>query len=227
MRQFIRHQGPARRDLKIPLLQLELRLNALIRLLRWSLPHLNVKGWIELQTKGTSKMAGLFLYAAMIQGAIAVVITFLGALGNEIGLLPMGVSYAIAGGSAGTWFVMGYLTYLIVGVVAMAVTSIFYNFIESVQGRPYKGAAKGLSWIHLAFGNIGVAGAALLAMWGGYWGAVAMAPTSEGGLGGTAYTAHVMALGPLEYPITGFLILAVIGFLAGGIGYLIAMRSKS
>ena len=36
-----------------------------------------------MQMKGASKMAGLFLYAAMIQGAIAVMITFLGALGDQ------------------------------------------------------------------------------------------------------------------------------------------------
>ena len=194
---------------------------------RLYLPHHKFEGGIKLQTKGASKMAGLFLYAAMIQGAIAAVITFLGAVGDQIGLLPVAVAHVIAGGSAGTWFVMGYLTYLIVGVVAMAVTSLFYFFIESVQGKPYKGAARGLSWIHLAFANIGVAGAALLAMWGGYWGAVAMAPKSQGGLGGTAELAHVMALSPVEYPLTGFLILAIIGFFAGGIGYLIAIRSKS
>jgi len=180
-----------------------------------------------LQLKGSSKMAVYFLYAAMIQGAIAVVITFLGALGDQVGLLPVAVSRIIAAGSAGTWFVMGYLTYLVVAVVSMAVTSLFYFFIESVQGKPYHGAAKNLSWIHLIFSNVGVAGAALAAMWGGYWGGVAMAPKSVGGLGGTAADAHVLALGPVEYPIVVFLIIAIIGFIAGGIGYLIAMRSKS
>jgi hypothetical protein len=171
-------------------------------------------------------MAGLFLYAAMVQGAIAAVITFLGALGDQIGLLPVSASHVIAGGSAGTWFVMGYLTYLIVAVVAMAVTSLFYFFIESVQGRPYKGAAKALSWVHLVFANVGVAGAALAAMWGGYWGAVAMSSKSIGGLGGTTANAHLVLV-TVEYPIVGFLILGIIGFFAGGIGYLIAMQSKS
>jgi len=178
------------------------------------------------QTKGASKMAGLFLYAAMVQGAIAAIITFLGAVGDQIGVLPVSTAHIIAAGSAGTWFVMGYLTYLIVGVVAMAVTSIFYFFIESVQGRTYKGAAKALSWIHLVFSNVGVAGAALLAMWGGYWGGVAMASKSIGGLGGTAGDAHVLALGPVEYPIVAFLMVGIIGFFVGGIGYLLAMRSK-
>jgi len=172
-------------------------------------------------------MAGLFLYAAMVHGAIAAIITFLGAVGNQIGLLPVAPAYIIAGGSAGTWFVMGYLTYLIVGVVAMAVTSQFYFFIESVQGKFYKGAAKALSWIHFAFANVGVAGAALLAMWGGYWGGVAMSPTSVGGLGGTATNAHVLALGPVEFPIVVFLLLGIFGFVVGGIGYLLAIQSKS
>ncbi len=90
-------------------------------------------------------MAGRFMYAAMIQGAVAAIITFFGAFGDQIGLLPMAVARVIAGGAAGTWFVMGYLTYLIVAVVAMAVTSMFYLFIETVQGKAYKGIARGLS----------------------------------------------------------------------------------
>lgn len=179
-----------------------------------------------MQTKGAeSKMAGLFLYAAIVQGAIAAVITFLGAVGDLIGVLPVAASRVIAGGSAGTWFVMGYLTYLIIGVVAMAVTSMFYFFIETVQGRTYKGAAKVLSWIHLVLGNVGVAGAALAAMWGGYWGAVAMSPTNVGGGGGTVANAHLVLV-VVEYPIVAFLVLGLIGFFAGGLGYLFAMRAK-
>jgi vacuolar-type H+-ATPase subunit I/STV1 len=131
----------------------------------------------------SSKMAVLFLYAAVVQGAIAALITFLGAFGDQIGLWPVAASRVIAGGEAGTWFTVGYVVYLIVGVVAMAVTSLFYFFIESVQGKQYKGVAKGLAWVHLVFGNIGVAGAALLTMVGGYLGGAAMQPAKFGGQG--------------------------------------------
>lgn len=180
-----------------------------------------------MQTKGTqSKMAGLFLYAAIVQGAVAAIITFLGAFGDQIGLFPVAFSRVIAGGSAGTWFVMGYLTYIIVGVLATAVTSLFYVYIETLQGKAYKGIARGLAWIHLVLANIGVAGAALAAMWGGYWGAVAMSPKNVGGLGGTAGNAHLVLV-QVEYPIAAFLVLGLIGFFAGGLGYLMAMRSKS
>jgi hypothetical protein len=171
-------------------------------------------------------MAGYFLYAAIVHGGIAAVITFLGAFGDQLGLLPMSVARVIAGGGAGSWFNMGYLTYLIVGVVATAVTSLFYFYIEGVQGKAYRGIAKALSWIHLLLGNIGVAGAALAAMWGGYWAAVAVAPTKVGGLGGPAGNAHLVLV-TVEEPIAVFVVLALIGFLAGGIGYLLAMRSKA
>jgi hypothetical protein len=171
-------------------------------------------------------MAALFLYAAIIQGAIAGVITFLGAFGDQIGLYPVAVSRVIAGGEAGTWFTLGYVMYIIVGVVAMAVTSLFYVFIETLQGKTYKGIAKFLAWIHLILGNIGVAGTALLAMIGGYLGGAAMQPTQFGGMGWTTGQVHVNILQFYTLPIAIFLAIALVGFFLGGLGYLIALRSK-
>jgi len=180
---------------------------------------------MELKGK-TSKMAGLFLYAAILQGAIAALVTFLGAVGDQIGLYPVGVARVIAGGEAGTWFIMGYLMYIIVGVVAMAVTSLFYFYIETVLGKAYSGAAKALAWGHVVLGNIGVAGAAILTMIGGYLGGAGMQPVSAGGQGWTTYQVHVHVLSLYEYPITAFILIALIGFTLGGIGYILAMRSK-
>jgi hypothetical protein len=168
-----------------------------------------------------SQMAGLFLYAAIVQGAIAAVITLIGAFGDQIGLLPYAVARVIAGGGAGSWFVMGYVTYLIVGVIAMAVTSIFYVFIESIEGHTYKGLAKTLSWGHLVLGNIGVAGAALLAMWGGYWGAYAASKPNA-----PSNAAHLV-LSVFQVPIAVLLGLGTLGFFLGGIGYILAIRTKA
>jgi heme/copper-type cytochrome/quinol oxidase subunit 1 len=187
----------------------------------------NFEGGIELQTKGVqSKMAGLFLYAAIIQGAIAAVITFLGGFGDQIGLLPVSAARVIASGEAGTWFTVGYLTYLIVGVVAIAVTSLFYFLIETVQGKVYKGVSKALAWVHLVLGNIGVAGAAILAMAGGYLGGAAMQPAKYGGMAWSTGQVHVSILQYYSEPIAAFLLLGIIGFFAGGLGYLIALRSE-
>lgn len=174
-----------------------------------------------------SEMGGYFIYAAMVQGAAAVVITFLAGFGDQIRLMPVAAARVIASGEAGTWFTVGYLIYLIVGVVAMAVTSLFYFYIETVQGKAYKGFSKALAWIHLVLGNIGVAGGAFLAMWGGYWGGAMMQPAQFGGKGWTTGQVHVNILGPLDVPIAGFIALALIAFVLGGLGYVIAMRSKS
>ena len=175
-----------------------------------------------MQKKGSeSKMAEYFLYAAIIHGGIAAFVTFLGAFGDLLGVLPLAVARVIAGGGPGMWFTVGYVMYIIVGVVATAVTSLFYFYIEIVVGQPYKGTAKALSWIHLVFGNVGVAGASLCAMWGGYFGAVAMLPK-----GSTSLNAHLVLV-QVEEPIAAFIGLALLGFFAGGLGYLIAMRSKS
>jgi len=171
-------------------------------------------------------MAGLFLYAAIIQGAIAAVVTFLGGFGDQIGLYPVAISRVIAGGEAGTWFIMGYVMYIIVGVVAMAVTSLFYFYIETVQGKKYAGAAKGLAWAHLVLGNVGVAGTAILAMVGGYLGGAAMQPAKYGGMGWDTGQVHVNILQFYTEPIAAFLLLALLGFTLGGIGYILALRSK-
>jgi hypothetical protein len=180
---------------------------------------------MELKGK-PSKMAGYFLYAAIVQGGIAAVITFLGGFGDQIHLMPVAASRVIASGAAGNWFTVGYLTYLIVGVVATAVTSLFYFYIETVQGKAYQSIAKILAWIHLVLGNIGVAGAAILAMVGGYLGGAAMQPTQFGGMGWNTGQVHVGILQYYTNPIAAFLVLGLIGFFAGGLGYLIAMRSK-
>ena len=185
------------------------------------------RGEMKMEVKGkASKMAGLFLYAAILQGAIAALITFLGGFGDQLGLYPVAVSRVIAGGEAGMWFIMGYLMYIVVGVVAMAVTSLFYFYIETVLGKTYSGIAKAFAWAHLVLGNVGVAGVAILAMIGGYLGGAAMQPAMFGGQGWNTGQVHVAILQYYENPIAAFLLLALIGFTLGGIGYVLAMRSK-
>lgn len=182
---------------------------------------------MKMERKGVqSKMAGLFLYAAIIQGALAAIITLVGAFGDQIHLYPVAVSRVIASGEAGTWFTVGYTIYLIVGVVGMAVTSLFYFYIETVTGRHYRGIGTALAWVHLVLGNIGVAGACLLAMIGGYLGGAAMQPANFGGMGYSTTQVHVNILQYYPQPIAVFLVLGVIGFFAGGLGYLITLRSK-
>jgi hypothetical protein len=87
---------------------------------------LNGKGQ-ELNLVWTSR----FITAAILQGAIIVGLTVFMILG-EISILEPGVSRVIASGGAGTWFTLGYVMYIVVGVIGVAVSALFYLYIERV-----------------------------------------------------------------------------------------------
>ena len=175
-----------------------------------------------------SKWAGRFILAAIIEGLFAVIATVL--IINPINIFTSNTYYApskvIASNGAGTWLFTGYISFLVVGVVAMAVTAIFYLYIEGIQGKPYKGITNLLAWGHIIFMNVGVAGSMFLMMWGGYLAGWASAPVSSGGEGLNAEQVHVQILGALVDPIGGLALLACLGALLGGLGYLMRSRAK-
>jgi len=175
------------------------------------------------------KWAGRFIWAAVVQGLIATIVTVwvLDPLQYVTGKADyFSPSYVIAGGSGGTWFFTGYISYLVVGVIAVAVTAIFYFYIEGIQGKVYKGFTNLLAWGHILFMNIGVAGSMLLMMWGGYSAGHALAPAYEGGLNETPLQVHETILGWTVDPIGGMILLACIGALLGGLGYIIRSRTN-
>lgn len=140
-------------------------------------------------------------------------------------------SRVIAGGGAGTWFTVGYITYLIVEVVAVAVSALFYNRIELTLCKPYKGVANVLAWIQLILYNVGAAEAGLLMMVRGYLASAAMLPTEVGGLGWKAAEVHAKIFYgiPLGYPFwtSILIILLAVGVILGGLGYIITWTRKS
>ena len=174
------------------------------------------------------KWAGRFIWASVIQGIIAVVATLLiiepsSFFGINSYYSP---SKVIASGGAGTWMFTGYVLYLVVGVVATAVTAIFYFYIEGIQGKLYKGFTNLLAWGHYHFMNIGVAGAMIIMMYQGYLAGVAAAPVSQGGLGYGSGQIHVNILAWTVDPIGALVLVASLGALLGGLGYLIRSRTS-
>jgi hypothetical protein len=175
------------------------------------------------------KWASRFIWAAVIQGLLAAIATVL--IVEPWSIFTNIPSYfspakVIAGGSGGTWMFTGYISFLVAGVVATAVTAIFYFYIEQVMGKVYHGLTNALAWGHLILMNVGVAGSMFLMMWGGYMAGWGLASASEGGGGLTAGQVHVQYLGQLVNPIGAFILVAVLGAVLGGLGFILRSRTK-
>ena len=197
-----------------------------------------------------STWAGRFVAAAIIQGAIAfvimsflVAISVLGALGVA-GLGPSpgkivaggdSCSVRITNSTAGTgtatcsnasnWFIVGMIGYALVGVLGIAVSALFYQYLESTLGAPYSGWRNITAWLHLLVGGGGSSAAALLAAYGGYLGGAALLPVGSGGLGQNPGYVHTNILNLLSLPITVLMALGLLGFFLGGVGYVTAWWS--
>ncbi len=164
-----------------------------------------------------------FMIAAIIQGLLALILTS-GIIIGQMYIKPE-FSRVIAFGSAGMWFTIGYVMYIVVGVIGVAVSALFYHYIESILGRVYKGRSNLFALSHLILMNVGIVGAASLMMYGGYEGAKAMLPVEVGGLGLGAAKAHEI-LAPMIMPIAVMIGILLLGILLGGIGFIYTYRKE-
>jgi heme/copper-type cytochrome/quinol oxidase subunit 4 len=174
-----------------------------------------------------SKWANRFIIAAIVQGALAAGLTgYLLAAG--VGLLGgVPASKIVAGGGAGTWLTVGYLTYIILGPIAVAVTALFYQHLETGLRSPYTGWTKLMAWAHILLMNIGVVGATWLMMNAGFRGGAAAFPISQGGLGYNGANAGLVHTNIMQYYppyIASFIAIAIAGAFLGGMGYVIIWR---
>ena len=170
-----------------------------------------------------------FIAAAMVQGGIIVGLTaFL--IVSQTSFLKPEISRVIASGGAGTWFTFGYLMYIVVGVIGVAVSAIFYHYTEGVlnKQRYYRmnKIAKGLAWSHLLFMNIGIVASAGMLMYAGYAAGAAMLPESVGGKGFDEGQTHEI-LAPFIEPIAAAVLVLLVGVTSGGIGFLLVNYRKN
>jgi len=162
-----------------------------------------------------------FIIAAIIQGAIFVGLTIFLVLG-QISLIKPEVSRVIAAGGVGTWFTMGYIMYLAIGVIGVAASAVFYLYFERIVEKSYRKnrVTSILFWIHLLFMNIGTTLGMGMMMYVGYVGGASMLPVFAGGKGlDAAQTHHILA--PFVEPIGIAILLIAFGVIAGGIGFLL------
>ena len=176
-----------------------------------------------------SKWANRFVIAAIIQGALAAGLTsyllYQGLFGvPAASRIVAGVGGGQGAGGAGMWLTVGYLVYIVLGPIAAAVTALFYQHIEAHLQKPYNGFTNWLAWIHLVLMNVGVVGGTWLMMNAGYRGGAAALSVAIGGLGWNAAQVHENIM--VVYPtyIAVFIAIALVGAIAGGLGYVISWR---
>lgn len=171
-----------------------------------------------------SKWANRFVIAAIIQGALTAALTsyllYQGVFGTPA------ASRIVAGGGAGTWLTVGYLVYTVLGPIAAAVTALFYQHIEAHLQRPYTGFANWLGWIHLVLMNVGVVGGTWLMMNAGYRGGALTLTLAATGMSARDVSTAVHEQVMVGYPpyIAVFIAIALVGAIAGGLGYVLAWR---
>ena len=169
-----------------------------------------------------SRWAGRFIGLTFALGGVAWLIFTLLVLGNVlagIGNFTLGPasSRIVAGGGAGSWFTMGILSFLLVGIGGIGFTAFFYQAIEGTMGAPLTGWRNIGAAIHLVLGGLGSAGASLLMAWGGFQAGAALLTTDAGGGGQNVGYVHANILNPIVVPIAGLMGIALLGYLVGGI----------
>src|SRR3989304_510221 len=171
--------------------------------------------------------AGRFTVVTFILGGIAGLVLAVLLLGNILARMTppnyaLGPASAriVAGGGAGTWFVMGLLSFLLTGIVGLGMSALFYQYLETSLRAPIAGWRTIASWVHLLVGGSGAAAASLLMTYGGYTAGIAALDTDYGGWEQGTFWIHTNVLGPLVLPIAALMGLALLGYLVGGIGIL-------
>src|SRR6266511_2782440 len=143
-----------------------------------------------------SKWAGRFVAAAIVQGGIAFAIlsglVLISALqmnpspgrivaGGDYCSVTVTVNTTTGNGTgtsrcsnASNWFIVGMIGYGLVGVLGIAVSALFYQYLEATLGAVYAGWRNITAWLHLILGGVGTSAGCLLMAYGGYMGGAAL-----------------------------------------------------
>jgi len=114
----------------------------------------------------SEKWCTRFTLAAVVHGLIVAIWSGLFLL-DQFGI-TLNLARIVAGGSAGTWFTMGYLLYLLTGVLSMAAWGAIYYFLSKTLNKPLY--SDKLALVHFILFNMGVIGATWLLGYAGFLG---------------------------------------------------------
>ncbi len=161
-----------------------------------------------------------FWWASMIQAIGATAVTLLIVLPN---VQPSLARVMTDGGPAGTWLAVGYILDIVVGVLAVGLTAIFYHHLEVALNKPIRGFANYLAGAHLVLMNVGVAAVCFILLYGGYVGGANMLPDS---VGGPSLSKAISLLDGLVTPAQIALAATAVGVLCGGFAFLTSYFKK-
>lgn len=132
-------------------------------------------------------------------------------------LIPdLRMSMIIAGGSAGSWSFVGYITFLVVGCAGILGCGTVHHFLSTTKHRTPNSA---ITWLGLLIWEIGIVGATWLLGLSGFIGGSGLLdkiPTPE--IHGRIFV--------YAFPITIFVGIAIIGFLISIINVYAALTKK-
>ncbi len=155
-----------------------------------------------------------FVVSAIIQSSITTGLTvsliLMQVMFSDISIIQF-LSLSLDGPAK--WFFFGYFMYITL-VVAIAITAIFYNHLESNLDRPIRGAKNYLVWIHLIGMNVGGAATTILLIITGFVGA----GFTNSITGVTDMQETIIET--VKIPIMSFAVLFAAGIICGGIAYI-------
>lgn len=164
--------------------------------------------------KRPSPWGNRFVLSAIIQGAVITGLTvsliLIQAVFSNVSLIDF-LSLSLDGPAK--WFYFGYFMYITL-VVAIAITAIFYNHLESNLGKTVRGRKKYLAWTQLVGMNVGGAATTILLIIAGFIGTGFVSFAA-----GTENSASYLT-GLVKVPVAAFAIVFAVGMVAGGIAYI-------
>lgn len=172
------------------------------------------KRFLEISDKKTpSAWGNRFVLSAIIQGAIitglTVALILMQTVFTDAGLMEF-LSLSLDGPAK--WFFFGYFMYITL-VVAITITAIFYNHLESNMGRIIRGRKKYLAWAQLVGMNVGGAATTILLIIAGFVGTGFVDFVSGG-------QSDKFTIEAVKLPVTIAAFVFAAGIIAGGVAYI-------
>lgn len=170
--------------------------------------------------KRTSIWGNRFVLSAIIQGSIVTGLTVALILMQMVFVdTSMTHFLSLSLDGPAKWFFFGYFMYITL-VVAITITAIFFNHLESNMNHPIRGSRRYLVWAQFFGMNVGGAITTILLIAAGFIGTGFV-----GFVSGEPY-AYESIVESVKIPITVSALIFAVGMVCGGVAYITAYLSS-